>query len=133
MSLLAEAVALLAFLIVDEAVFQIEPGAAEKQLGAPAGPVLVAAVAALAPLPTWRASDLEAALRAALVDGLGLKPKNAFGPVRVAVTGRTVSPPLFESMELLGRERSLARLERARAAVRADTGSVGGDRPGGLS
>ena len=55
----------------------------------------------------------------ALVDGLGLKPRKAFAPVRVAVTGRTVSPPLYESMELLGRERSLARLragfERAAA------------------
>jgi glutamyl-tRNA synthetase len=56
-------------------------------------------------------------LRAALVDGLGLKPKLAFGPVRVAVTGRRVSPPLFESLELLGRVRTLARLERARNTV----------------
>ena len=49
----------------------------------------------------------------ALVDEMGLKPRNAFGPVRVAVTGRRVSPPLFESLELLGRERSLARLPSA--------------------
>ena len=49
-----------------------------------------------------------------LVEGMGLKPRNAFGPVRVAVTGSRVSPPLFESLELLGRERSLARLEAAR-------------------
>ena len=48
--------------------------------------------------------------KGALVDGLGLKPRKAFAPVRVAVTGRTVSPPLYESMELLGRERSLGRL-----------------------
>ena len=54
-------------------------------------------------------------LREALVEGLGLKPRNAFGPVRVAVTGRRVSPPLFESLELLGRERSLARLQSALA------------------
>ena len=45
--------------------------------------------------------------------GMGLKPKHAFGPVRVAVTGRTVSPPLFESLELLGRDRTLARLAAA--------------------
>jgi glutamyl-tRNA synthetase len=44
---------------------------------------------------------------------MGLKPRHAFGPVRVAVTGRRISPPLFESMELLGRERSLGRLQRA--------------------
>ena len=57
------------------------------------------------------------ALRASLVDGLGLKPKNAFGPVRVAITGRRVSPPLFESMELLGRDRTLARLAPALATL----------------
>ena len=45
-----------------------------------------------------------------LTNEVDLKPRNAFGPVRVAITGRRVSPPLFESMELLGRERSLARL-----------------------
>ena len=53
--------------------------------------------------------------RRKLVDEMGLKPRNAFGPVRVAVTGRRVSPPLFESLELLGRERGLARLEGALA------------------
>jgi glutamyl-tRNA synthetase len=58
-------------------------------------------------------------LKDALVDGLGLKPRKAFAPVRVAITGRTVSPPLYESMELLGRERSLGRL---RAALDADLG-----------
>ncbi len=51
------------------------------------------------------------------MDGLGLKPKNAFTPLRVAVTGRRVSPPLFESMELLGRDAVLARIERLAASV----------------
>ena len=60
--------------------------------------------------PSWSAAEIEGALKAALVDGLGLKPRKAFAPVRVAVSGRTVSPPLYESMELLGRERSLRRL-----------------------
>ena len=62
-------------------------------------------------------ATIEAALRAALVDGLGLKPRLAFGPVRTAITGRRISPPLFESMELLGRESSLARIARARAGL----------------
>ena len=57
--------------------------------------------------------EIEERLRAALIDGLGLKPRVAFGPVRIAVTGSRVSPPLFESMELLGRDRSLARLRDA--------------------
>jgi glutamyl-tRNA synthetase len=61
-------------------------------------------------LAEWSTAAIEEALRVALVDGLGLKPRNAFGPVRIAVTGRKVSPPLFESLELLGRERSLGRL-----------------------
>jgi glutamyl-tRNA synthetase len=51
------------------------------------------------------------------VDGLGIKPKFAFGPVRLAITASLVSPPLFESMELLGRESSLARLELLRAVL----------------
>jgi DNA-binding IscR family transcriptional regulator len=57
--------------------------------------------------------NIQAALQAKLVDEMGLKPRVAFGPVRVAVTGRRVSPPLFESMELLGRDRSLSRLQSA--------------------
>ena len=48
------------------------------------------------------------------MDGLELKPRKAFGPIRVAVTGASVSPPLFESMELLGRDRSLRRLRAGR-------------------
>jgi glutamyl-tRNA synthetase len=73
--------------------------------------VVTAARAALAGLGEWSTAAIEEALRAALVDGLGLKPRNAFGPVRIAITGSRVSPPLFESLELLGRETSLSRLE----------------------
>ncbi|MDQ3105188.1 MAG: glutamate--tRNA ligase, partial [Actinomycetota bacterium] len=67
---------------------------------------------ALTGLSTWDTASIEQALRAALVEGMGLKPRHAFGPVRVAVTGRRISPPLFESLELLGRDRSLGRLSR---------------------
>ena len=73
-------------------------------------PALRAAHDAIASVTEWTTGALEEALRSALIDGLGLKPKVAFGPVRVAVSGRRVSPPLFESIELLGRERTLARL-----------------------
>ena len=65
----------------------------------------------------WTTAAIEEALRAKLVEELGIKPRNAFGPVRVAVTGRRISPPLFESLELLGRDRSLARLRAAAATV----------------
>ena len=71
----------------------------------PAATSCARAYDALAALGEWTTAAIEAALRAALVEGLGLKPRNAFGPVRVAVTGSRVSPPLFESLELLGRER----------------------------
>jgi glutamyl-tRNA synthetase len=73
--------------------------------------VVSAARDALAGLEQWSTASIEEALRSALVDGLGLKPRNAFGPVRIAVTGSRVSPPLFESLELLGREASLSRLD----------------------
>ena len=67
----------------------------------------------------WSTAAIEEALRAALVEGLGLKPRNAFGPVRVAVTGRRISPPLFESLELLGRDRAaVGRGSRRRVARR---------------
>ena len=113
MQMLSEAEGMLGFLLVDDADFAIDPDDAAKVLTAEARPVLGATVAALGDLATWATTDIEAALRSALVEGLGLKPKLAFGPVRVAVTGRRVSPPLFESLELLGRERSLARLRAA--------------------
>jgi glutamyl-tRNA synthetase len=113
MVVLSEAVGLLAFLFVDEV--EIDPAAAEKQLsGSDAVEVLDAASTALSGLADWTTPAIESALKTALVEELGRKPRQAFGPVRVAVSGRTVSPPLYESIELLGRERTLARLEAAR-------------------
>jgi glutamyl-tRNA synthetase len=111
MQVLREAREMLGFLLVEDVV--VDDAAAAKFLGAEQRPAVAAALDALREVTEWRASAIEEALRAALVDGLGLKPKHAFGPVRVAVTGRTVSPPLFESLELLGRDRSLRRLEAA--------------------
>jgi glutamyl-tRNA synthetase len=107
---LSDAARMLRFLFVPEEGFAPDADAAEKNLGADAAPVLEAALTGLDALPEWSGEQIEGALKAALVDGLGLKPRKAFAPVRVAVSGRTVSPPLYESMELLGRERSLARL-----------------------
>ncbi|WP_370943815.1 glutamate--tRNA ligase [Amycolatopsis sp. cg5] len=112
-TVLSEAAPMLGFLFADEENFAPEPDAASKNLGADAEPVLQAAISALEALPSWETSAIEEALKSALVDGLGLKPRKAFGPVRVGITGRTVSPPLYESMELLGREVSLGRLRRA--------------------
>lgn len=94
--------------------YAIDPKAAGKELGPDAGPVLDAALAALQGIADWTTAAIEEALKGALIDGLELKPRKAFGPIRVAATGTTVSPPLFESLELLGRDRSLARLRAAR-------------------
>lgn len=97
--------------------YVLDEKSAAKELKAEAAPVLDAALAALEAAPEWTTTAIEAALKTALLDGLELKPRKAFGPIRVAVTGATVSPPLFESMELLGRDRSLARLRAARGGV----------------
>jgi glutamyl-tRNA synthetase len=103
---------MLGFLFVSDSEFVVDP-AALASFDDRAVAVLRASVDALSALESWTTGDVEAALRAALVDGLGVKPKHAFGPVRIAVTGRKVSPPLFESIELLGRERTLRRLQAA--------------------
>jgi glutamyl-tRNA synthetase len=107
---LTEAVDMLGFLFVDEDEFErtdVIDEAGED--------VVRASYDALSALPGWTTEAIEECLRETLVEGLGLKPRLAFGPVRVAVTGSRISPPLFESLELLGRERSLARLQAARA------------------
>jgi glutamyl-tRNA synthetase len=113
MAKLSEAVDMLGFLLVDEARFERDPADVEKLLDENGRSVVKAAQDALSTTEAWDTASIEDALRQALVEDLGLKPRHAFGPVRVAVTGRRVSPPLFESMELLGRERSLARLRSA--------------------
>jgi glutamyl-tRNA synthetase len=116
MVVLSDAVGLLGFLFTDQVV--LDPAAVEKQLTGPdAAEVLDAAEQALAGLGEWTTAAIEESLKTALVEGLGRKPRQAFGPVRVAVSGRTVSPPLYESIELLGRERTLTRLAAARAAT----------------
>jgi glutamyl-tRNA synthetase len=115
METLVQGVTMLRFLFVDDVAFSVDEADRVHVESDDAQQVVAASVEALAPLADWEHAGIETALRAALVDGLGRKPKHAFGPVRVAVTGRRVSPPLFESLELLGRERSLARLERALA------------------
>ena len=74
------------------------------------GQVLPAAAETLSEVEPFQAEQIETALRA-LAERLGLKPREAFQPIRLAVTGSTVSPGLFESLELLGRDESLARLE----------------------
>jgi glutamyl-tRNA synthetase len=122
---LGDAAAMLGFLFADEAEFAIDPQDGANLLTPESEPVLTAAEDALSGLGSWTAEVIELTLRTALVEGLGLKPKAAFaGAVRVAVTGRRAGPPLFESIELLGRDRTLGRLARARVLA------LGGGDPG---
>jgi glutamyl-tRNA synthetase len=111
---LGDAWGLIAFLYTDDADLRIDETAARKNLGRDAAPVLDAASRALEGVGDWTTEAIEAALKEAVVDGLELKPRKAFGPIRVAVTGSHISPPLFESLELLGRDSALARLAAAR-------------------
>ncbi|RKT57127.1 glutamate--tRNA ligase [Saccharothrix australiensis] len=113
---LSEASGMVRFLFTDEESFAPEEESAAKALGEDARPVLTAGITALESLEDWTAASIEEALKTSLVDGLGLKPRKAYAPIRVAVTGRTVSPPLYESMELVGRDRSIGRLRRALGA-----------------
>jgi glutamyl-tRNA synthetase len=92
--------------------FFFVPVAPEPSAVAGAAALLREARAALAAVEPFAAGPIEEALRA-LCERLGVKPREAFQPVRIAVTGSKVSPGLFESLELLGREESLARLDRA--------------------
>jgi glutamyl-tRNA synthetase len=81
--------------------------------------VLEAAVKTLGQVEPFTADSIESALKE-LCDRLGLKPRQAFQPIRVAVTGSKISPGLYESLELLGRTEAMTRLNRAAAAAAAD-------------
>jgi glutamyl-tRNA synthetase len=116
---LGDAWDLLKFL--NDAEFTLDEKSAAKELGPAAAPVIDAALSALEEVGEWTAAKIEIALKVALLENLALKPRKAFGPLRVAATGASISPPLFESLELLGRDRSLRRLlaGRDRAAAAA--------------
>ncbi|MFV0432486.1 MAG: glutamate--tRNA ligase [Leucobacter sp.] len=115
---LSDVVGMMGFLFTTADALAYEDDAL-KSLKADAPQVLEAGIAALEALPeaAWRTEEIQSALQAALIDGLGLKPRVAFGALRVAASGRRVSPPLFESFELLGRGETLARLRRLEALL----------------
>jgi len=90
-------------LIADDARAQLKEGA---------GDVLAAASTALRAVEDWTRDNIEAAVRGSLIETRGLKPKAAFTPIRVATSGARISPPLFASLEILGRSETLDRLTR---------------------
>ena len=116
MTLLGEAPGMLGFLFVADDAVVVEE-AARSALREEAAEVLDRSIATLEALEDFSPVSQQDALKAELVEAMGVKPKFAFAPLRVAITGRRVSPPLFESMEILGKERSLVRLRALRASL----------------
>ena len=106
--MLSEVPAMLKFLFVKN--FAVEADSVAKITDDASKQVLQRSLKELEPLAAWKHESIEAALRSSLIEEMGLKPRIAFGAVRIATTGSTISPPLFESMELLGKEASLARI-----------------------
>jgi glutamyl-tRNA synthetase len=117
MQLLGQAPELLAsFFTTADALVHDE--AAVAALPKTADEVLLAAEAALVAVQDdWDVEPIKQALEHALIEELGLKPRVAFGPVRVATSGRRVSPPLFESLAILGADETLARIRKLRSAL----------------
>ncbi|APX32232.1 glutamate--tRNA ligase [Brachybacterium sp. P6-10-X1] len=115
MNLLGEAADLLGFLFIADEDLVVTDDALKKLGDDPVG-VLERAIGEVETVPEgcFTAGALETTLREAIVEDMGIKPRLAFGPLRSAVSGRRVSPPLFESMELLGKPSSLARLRALR-------------------
>jgi len=109
-TVLGEAKDMLGFLFTDSSKITIDEDA-RKGLPENAKQIVAAATAAISDLDVFTTDALHDLLNKVLVEDMGEKPKNAFGPLRTAITGRRVSPPLFESMEILGKAETLARLE----------------------
>ena len=110
---LSEIPGMLNFLFVKDFVVESESIAKVNDTASKA--VLMRALADLAALNEWTHSAIESVLRSSLIEEMGLKPRVAFGSIRIAVTGSTISPPLFESMELLGKSACLERISSALA------------------
>jgi len=105
---LDEVPGLLNFLFVKD--FAVDPEAVAKITDDASKEVLKRSLKELEGLSTWDHTSIEAALRAALIEDMGLKPRVAFTALRIATTGSTISPPLFESMELLGQSACISRI-----------------------
>ena len=116
---LSDADGLLRFLVTADADLVLDEKAAKKNLKEDAVEVLDAAIEELTALgeAEFVTATLEEKLSGRLIESMELKPRKAYGALRVAISGAAISPPLFESMELLGRESTLARLQAARAVT----------------
>ena len=116
LTLLADAIPQLRFLLIGDE--EVEVGSESfASLREDASSVLDATLAVVAEVTPFTHDAVQAGLRASLVEGMGIKAKFAFAPARIAITGSRVSPPLFESMEILGRDACLRRLKALRASL----------------
>ena len=109
-TVLGESVGMLSFLFVTSKDIVIEEDA-KKALPENSKVIVAAALEALQGLDNFSTDAIHDLMNQVLVESMGEKPRNAFGPLRTAISGRKVSPPLFESMEILGKAETLARLE----------------------
>jgi glutamyl-tRNA synthetase len=108
---LAEIPAMLNFLFIKE--FKVDEAEAPKLAEEGSQQILNRSLVELESLAKWDHTSIEVILRKVLIEELGLKPRIAFSALRIAVTGSHISPPLFESMELLGKEGSINRIKSA--------------------
>lgn len=106
-TVLSESVEMLRFLFVDKVIHEQD---SLTKLPENTGEIIEASIGALEKLENWQTESIQATLQQELIEKMELKPRIAFGPLRSAVSGRKVSPPLFESLEILGREISIQRL-----------------------
>ena len=106
-TVLSESVEMLRFLFVDKVIHDQD---SLSKLPENTAEIIDASVKVLESLENWQTQSIQSSLQQELIEKMGLKPRIAFGPLRSAVSGRRVSPPLFESLEILGKEMSIQRL-----------------------
>ena len=106
---LSEAVPMLSFLFVTSEDIVIEDDA-KAGLPENSKEITEAAISALEGLASFETAKIQEVLNQKLIEEMAQKPRNAFGPLRTAISGKRISPPLFESMEILGKAETLARL-----------------------
>jgi glutamyl-tRNA synthetase len=106
---LSEAVPMLSFLFVTSEAIVVEDDA-KAGLPENSREITEAAISALEGLASFETANIQEVLNQKLIEEMAQKPRNAFGPLRTAISGKRISPPLFESMEILGKAETLARL-----------------------
>ena len=106
---LSEAVPMLSFLFVTSEAIVVEDDA-KAGLPENSKEITEAAISALEGLASFETDKIQEVLNQKLIEEMAQKPRNAFGPLRTAISGKRISPPLFESLEILGKAETLARL-----------------------